>query len=482
MNNLRLFALLALGAALCGCRTTKDILDDYDRDIASGAYAHAAIEVGEMAAKEDDSVVLWRLQTAGAHYLADEKDQAIRTFDRVEDAFADRDGASTASEVAQDGLTMMVNERTLPYVGTGEDRVFTCFYKAVDFASRGELDAARVEFNRASQHQENWLWARQKEIEEAREKLEKDAEKYAKEQKTTVDTSNAASAADKAIADAGFAAQVRDGVGFDPLRDGDLSLLSQKDYLNAYVQHAAGVFRWLNRDGGRDFMRYAMDVKPGHPLVTRDFEEIDETMPTDQVWVYIEDGLCPVREEWRIDLPLILIPYANRFVQYAGMALPKLKARSAACSSYEISAGAPKAAIPQLEDIDHLLKTEFDVYMSGCLKREITRTIVKVGVQVGFGVAAETTNTRDAKLAFRIAQLGAATWAMTTTAADLRTWTTLPKTVYATRVTRPADGKILIHGNGAPVAELTLPKGNSMVFVRKPSAQAPAVVKTVTFK
>ena len=47
------------------------------------------------------------------------------------------------------------------------------------------------------------------------------------------------------------------------------------------------------------------------------------------------------------------------------------------------------------------------------------------------------------------------------------------------RVARPADGKVTISGNNFPVAELQLPEGNSMVFVRKTSFQAPAVVKAV---
>ena len=39
---------------------------------------------------------------------------------------------------------------------------------------------------------------------------------------------------------------------------------------------------------------------------------------------------------------------------------------------------------------------------------------------------------------------------------------------------------LLAAGGGAPVAEITVPEGNTLVFVRKPSAMAPAVVKSVT--
>lgn len=458
----RILPVIALlGLATAGCRTTKDILDDYDKDIASGNYAHASIEVGEMAGKGDDSVALWRLQTAAAQYMANDP-AAISTFDLVEDAYSKRDQTKAVGKAGETSLSMLTNERSIPYAGTGEDRIFTCFYKAVDYAAMNNFAAARTEFNRAAQYQDNWLWARREEIAEARKKLEADSAAYAREKNTTVDTAAATSAADKALMDASFTAKIRQGTGFDPQRDGNLDQLAQADHFNQYVDHAMNVFRWFNHD-------------PGHSFV-------GQPRPVDRVWIYVEDGLCPVRDEWRIDLPLILIPYANRFIQYAGMALPKLIERGAAHNSYSVVAGSSQANMSLMQDVDKLTKTEFDVYMSGCLKREITRTIIKAGLQVGFGVAAETTNAKDAKLAFRIAQLGVATWAMTTTAADLRTWTALPKKVYALEVTRPADGHIEIRGGGAPIADITLPKGNSMIFVRKPTAVAPATVKTITFK
>ena len=66
--------------------------------------------------------------------------------------------------------------------------------------------------------------------------------------------------------------------------------------------------------------------------------------------------------------------------------------------------------------------------------------------------------------------------------ADLRSWTGLPKRVLAVRVDRPADGRVILAGSGgAPVAEIQVPEGNSLVFVRKTSSAAAAVVKTVTF-
>ena len=133
-----------------------------------------------------------------------------------------------------------------------------------------------------------------------------------------------------------------------------------------------------------------------------------------------------------------------------------------------------------MQDVDRLMKTEFDVYFRGALAREITRVVVKVGVQVALGVVADNCDDRYTSIALKASQVAAAGWAASVTQADLRSWTGLPKKVYAMRVNRPADGRIVLSGGGMPVADVTLPEGNSIVFVSKPSAQAPAVVKTVT--
>jgi len=83
--------------------------------------------------------------------------------------------------------------------------------------------------------------------------------------------------------------------------------------------------------------------------------------------------------------------------------------------------------------------------------------------------------------ALKAAQIGVATWAATTTAADLRSWTALPKTVKMVRVDRPADGKLVVMAGGQQI-QLTVPPGNTMVFIRKPGPLAVPVVKMATFQ
>ena len=474
--NYSALATAAFAAMVVGCRTDKDILNDYEANLMRGDYAASLAEVTEKAEAGGDSEQMWRLLAAKLNYLRDDKVAAVAEFDRAEQVFARNDQTSVYAQAGTDALAMMTNDKAFAYDGGGLDREFTCIYRAIDFMSSGQSDLARVELNRAMQYQMNWLGDRRREIDAAAEKLEADIAKYESENKSQ--SSGRGEAVDKALADASFAGQIRSKCNFDPSVSGDLNQIAAADYMNVYALHLAGIFRWLAGDSDRNELRDAARYAGNSPTVQRDaFERSQSMAPHNQVWIYVEDGLCPCREEWRLDLPIVFIPFAGRYIQYAGMALPYLRYRLDAAHQWRVNG----VEMPIAADVDKLVKGEFDVYFRGALKREITRTIVKVGVQVALGVTAENVSDRNTRLALEWSQVAAAVWAASVTAADLRSWTALPKTVRLARVERPADGRIQLQGDGQPPIEVVVPEGNTLIFVRKPSAAAPAVVKTAVF-
>lgn len=476
----RATAVVLLAAAI-GCRTTKDVLDDYERDLSTGQYAHAATEVGENADEGGRDALFWQLHAAGAKSLAADMPEAIRRFDLAEDAFVKNDGQSVFAQGSDVAFAMLTNDKAFPYAGTGQDRIFTCLYKAIDYGVQGRTDAMRTELNRAAQHQENWLYERGQDIKAADERLRKDAAAY-RTQNNAKASGDDAGAVDRAMADAGLCARVKTACNFDPATDGRLETLSTKDYMNVYVQVVCGLFRWLSGENdGKYFLRDAAALKPETAMLKGDLAAANAGgKPKGNVWVFVEDGLCPRRKEWRIDLPLVLIPGLNRYVLYAGMAFPQLEARAAAASAYAVSAGGQTVQMAELESVDRLLKTEYDVYMRGAMPREITRAIVKASVQIALGVTAQNIKDDYTRIALQASQLAAAAWAVSVTGADIRTWTGLPKSVFACRVPRPETGELTVVCGNERIA-LKIPPGNSMVFVRKPGAAANSVAKVVNF-
>ena len=475
-------------ASAAGCRTTKEVLDDYEVALSTGNYTAPVQETAELAAKKDGSQLLWQLLAGGAMYMADDKGNALAMFDSAEDAMHANDATSVFARGGEGALAMMTNDRAFDYDGGGQDRVFTCLYKAIDYMTSGRPDAARTELNRAGQHQENWIWERRKDIAAAAKRMRSDADAYIRKNNASNGDHDAQVAG--VLRDASFSEQIRGKCGFDPAVSGNLDALAPKDYMNAYAEHVTGVFRWLMGDGGRNYLKDVATLAAANPVAARDFMEVDRGLrPANQVWIYAEDGLCPCREEWRLDLPLGLLPFVQRYVIYAGMALPYLRERAHGAISWSVVANGTAVPMSQLANVDALLKTEYDVYMRGALTREITRTVIKIGAQVALGVAADAAERRQYKkgksggdyLALKLAQVGVATWAATTTAADLRSWTALPKTVKVARLDRPADGKLEVVADGQRI-QLSVPPGNSMVFLRKPGPSAYPVVKMATFR
>lgn len=483
-NRILAVAALVGASAIVGCRTMEDVKRDYNSNMAAGNYAAAVPEVSEYAAKSGVDQLMWQLMSGSAYRLAGDGANASRQFDLAEDTMIGHDQASVFSKGASGAWAMMTNDKVFDYDGGGQDRVFTCLYKAIDFAVAGNPDAARTEFNRAAQHQENWLYERRKDIASANERMEKDVESYSKEKNLdSGSATNRSESVDKAFADADFALQINEKCGFDPRTSGILDNLQPTDWMNPYAAHVTGVFRWLNGDEARNYFKDAATCRKDNAVAVRDFAECDQGVrPKNQVWIWVEDGLCPERKEWRLDLPLIFVPYVRNYVLYAGMALPYLEYRSAGADGWSVSTESNSAGMSEIADVDKLLKLEYDVYMRGALAREITRVIVKAGSQAALGVAAANTRDWRAQLALKSSQCAVAVWAASVTAADTRSWTSLPKRVHAVRVDRPADGRIKINASCGLVADVTVPEGNSMVFVSKPGPFAKAVVKTVTYR
>lgn len=445
------FAAVALAIGASGCRSTKDVMADYEANVLRGQFAAAAVEPSAKADEGGKDALCWHLHAAAAGRLAGNNDEAVRRLDLAEDQFIDFDGRSKAGQALDTTVSMMTGDSAMPYSGSGQDRIFTCLYKAIDFGVMGKPMAVRTELNRAMLHQQSWRAERSAEIEAASKKLQEDARDYAKSNGAGVRSSDRT--VGRAFGDASFAAALRTNAGFDASRDGRLDLLAEDDFTNAYLSQVNATFRL-----------YAGDSGP---------------KPQDRVTVFVEDGMCPRREEWRIDLPLILIPYAGRYVKYAGMALPKLVYRNAAVTAYSVSGAGATYPMAAIQDVDRLLKTEFDVYFRGALTREIVRAVTRVGVQVALGAVRDNVSDSNTRLALELVQLGVAAYSFCATDADIRSWTALPKTVYMIDLPRPADGVITVNC-GTEQIKLNVQHGNTMVFVRKVSSAAPSVVKLFT--
>lgn len=464
--------------ALCGCRTTQDVLRDYNGEFQRGVYQRGAKETAELAEGGGGDELLWHLLSGSAYRLSGNPEQAFRHMEAADHCYGANDTKGVFSRGASSSWAMMVNDTVFAYDGGGVDRVFTCLYKAIDFLDQGNPSQARVDLNRAGQYQRNWLFDRRKEIEDARKRFDSDAQRYAKSQSTASSTASGSSAiVSSALSDASLRNQFIQHCGFDPMTDGDVeAIASTKGYMNPYALHVEGVFRWLNGDSDRNELRDAASCLPRSAMAKRDASERRASkVPRDQVWVYIEDGLCPERGEWRCDLPLYFIPGARDYLPYVAMAFPTLQTRAVASDYWRVEDKAPELIC----DVDSLVRTEYDIYMKGAVTREITRTVIRAGMEIALGILAEKHRKQNDYWAYKLGQVAVAVWAASCTRADTRSWVSLPKRVFAVRIDRPESGRMVVRAAGETVT-IELPRGNSMVFLRKPGPTASTIVKKYT--
>lgn len=473
---------LFLAAALSlftGCMTTKERMRSYANSVSVGNYAAAESVVKEVALDDRSDGLCWQLHEASAQQWQLKLPESLEALERAEDRFLLYDDSSALARGGRHAAAVLSNDLTYPYEGYGQERIFCSLYKGLNYASAGRYDEARVELNRAGEWQDKFIDTYRKQIAEAEEKLRNEADAQTRGKQ---DQYNSLSSA--ILSSPELAASIQQQCGYDRglqvSGEEVLTQLSQGDYFNTYAGHVRGVFRWLNGDNPRGDLKQIAGAMPGSVLAARDFAEYEKGVkPQGQAWIYVEDGLCPIRDEVKIHLPLGLIPMQHHIL-YTGMAFPKLVGRSVASSRYSIqSGGTGPLELEQIMDVDHLVKTEFDIFMRGAISREVVRLVLRTIPQIVLAEAAR----RDDKNGglWLLAQVGVAAYAAASMGADVRSWSALPKRVLCQRVPfRPGETLVL----RTDIREIPIPMPqcqNAIVVVRYPAQPASPSVQFITF-
>ena len=470
---MRRITFIILTCVLCLVTSCSYVQENYNQKIAIGAYKEAALLVQEEADDKDGDELLWRLEAGAGFSYANEPDESIRQFDLAEDIFQINDGRSVFSKGANATFSILTNDTSFPYTGMGVDRIFCCLYKAIDFASQGKFNASRTELNRAAQHQENWVKERNRDV----------VASYNSLQEEMSGESNGMTY-DSIVENEQFVSLIKQNTGFDYNEYKNLEHLAASSYTNAYLSHFCGVFRWIEGDGGRNFLRDAVQLMPRNVIVVEDFRNNDSgKKATGNVWVYVEDGLCPNRKEWKAIFPTALLPVVGEYVLTLSMAFPVLTERQPAAMSYSVEADGNSRQMLLLENMDRLVRTEYNVFMRGAIPREISRIIMRVGSQAVLGIAAQNVGDDTTKYILQLSQLFVAIFGAATSAADTRSWESLPKNIFVQRIPIPRDGLVTVKADTMQSLQVKVVNSrNAIIWVRKPTALAPPIVKVILFK
>lgn len=436
---------------LAGCNIPKEQITNFNGFYEQGDFSQA-LEYAQD--RLDDNTepsgnnLLWALQTATCLRAMKDYEQSNLWFDRAEEMLKHFD--TTSRELDTVGSTL-VNDNIIPYKGWVYDGTMINTYKALNFIALGKDDLARVEFNRALDRQTRAKEKFNAEIQKRKDELAKrQAENQIDYQKTTESSE----------------VQSKIKEAYPHLYD----FQAYPDFVNPFSTYLAGVFFTIIGDNAKAeyLLKESAGMMPDNSYVQKELESIGNpiTNTSSKVWVFFENGVGPIKEEYRIDLPLFLF---TGDVYYAGIALPKLVKRWPACQRLTIQSGSQSVGTEPAGDMERVMQTEFSGQYPWILTRAILATTVKTAGQAVL-IHQDSSESKTAAIFLAL-------YSFATTAADVRIWSALPDQFQCAAVEMPSDGRLRIGTGQGWSREILLPACRyAIVYIKMVSlAQEPVI-------
>ncbi|MHC4535558.1 MAG: COG3014 family protein [Planctomycetota bacterium] len=451
------FLALIILPFFTGCNSPKDQLAAFNGHFLSSDYDKSALFAEKKISKKANPKgedLLWALQLGTVQRIQQDYAQSTDSFDRAEEMLKYFDEQSTLG----DGIgSTIVNENIIPYRGEEYDGIMVNVYKALNFMVEKEFDLARVEFNRALDRQRRAKEKFNKEISKLRAELEK--EEQNEFSKSNVENPETAEL---------LAEKYPNLHNFE----------AYPDFVNPFATYLAGVFFNLVRDHSKavDLLKESYGMVGDNGYIAEDLSVTENILDgkgrlENTVWLIFENGLGPVKNELRMDIPLFV---ADDNVKYVGIALPELYFRNKAHQYLIAEVDGKDYETRLVSDMDRVIQTEF----SKDYPRILTRAIISATAKAIAQYALEKQDSSESSLA----SLFVAAYSYATTAADVRIWTSLPKEFQVARFPKPKDGKLKVKRSGSVSVEINIPDcNNAIVYVRITTSQAEPIFEVMTF-
>lgn len=466
-------ALLATVMVGCSSFRQKNQMDAFNDAYAVGDYDLALQVVSFKTAKgqavNSDEHLLDLLHQAELYRLLGRYQEATDTYDLAEEGMKSLDLANILEKSSTAFMALMVNDSERDYNALMSEAILVNTYKGLAFLAEGNNEFARVEFNRADDRTRRAVEYFSKEIAEQRAALNQ-----------------------QALTGQNTAAMVRNSLNSQSLRntisqrygaDSEWSVLPE--FIVPASTYLHGIYALANASSRADYERAVTSLtrvaamNSASDVLRRD-AKLAEALAAgkqsvaelgSQVWVIYENGLGPVLEETRIDVPLLIYHGNQQAPAYFGIALPRYRDRAAVPGSLGVLVGTGIAVqTERISDMGSVIRTEMKERFPGVLTRAVSSAVIKAVIQ------------NEAAEKFGVwGQLGAAALTIATTQADLRSWQALPNHWQATRINRPKSGKLMLTDtNGHSLGTVTIPdQPFTLLYVKRPTLAGPASVVTL---
>ena len=432
-----------------------------------GDVTNALVEATKNAdanANNKDAVI-WRLEQGAILRANGQYADSNQAFDQAQAKIDDYEQKAKV-RVGQEAGALLSNQAELDYEGRSYDGIMLNTYKALNYLALGEPDKARPELIRAYQRQQDAVEENKRRIEKVQDEAAQSKDK---------------AAMDRAENDPRFQAQMS-GTNYASLDN----LKAYTDYVNPFTVYLDGLYFMADATDGSDLERAHKSFERvagflgDNPYLKEDLAAVDGLMagrplvPT--TYVIFETGCAPVRDQIRIDIPIIVTK-----VSYIGAAFPKLNPQGNYLPGLTVLAdGTNAVATTLLCDMDSVIGLDFKNEMPVVITKTIAATVTKAVAAYAVNQAAN----QQSSLFGLVAQIGTAIYQGAVNIADERTWTTLPKQFDFCRFPTPADRKIeLKTSDGRQTMPVTIGDGIiNLVYVKSINATSPLLVTQIKLK
>ena len=357
-----LFLALILGVS--GCQNYDSFVSLYNQ----GAYLQASESLGGEKALDQDSDLLTGLYLGSAFRAQGLFNASTQAFDQAEQHLLwKHDGIQNLSDLIDSGIGFFISEAATSYQGQIYEGVLLNTYKALNHLQSHNFDQARIEFNRATQRQENA-------VTQLQEKLD------ALEQTDT-------SPQDQEILDHSHAEILEQNPTLQTRLQAIQSLTTQKNLRNPFTDYWHGIFRLIDNDSNRasDLLRNAT-VLSQNSYVLEDFalaeRSASSSLPPDfqRLWVLYEDGTGPYLTAY--DVGYDLFSFELEEYLFVSFSVPEFNHGFPAWDTLTIHSHDQTYHTQTLLDLNQYAQTEFDLAYPTILKKAIASSVFKTLAQV----------------------------------------------------------------------------------------------------
>jgi hypothetical protein len=446
-------AILSISFLFVGCASGPDV--NIDIDVGNyKAAADAAAEEKNSDAELDEANLLPTLQAGNLYLYAQDYKTSLKMLDEAEDIVKYHNEEILLGSTGDMIARLMLNDAVIDYHATITDAVMINTYKSLDYMILGKFAEARVELNRAVDRQRRAKETYAELIGKQKEAINQKA----KEESSSYNVN-------KTVNNPQLARLIKDQY------PGLYTFQAYPDFINPFTTYLAGLFFMIEGDYNKAYslLREANGMMPANQTLETDFQMAKARhLDNNYVWVIYENGLSPIKKEFRVDIPLFIV---SNNISYTGIALPRMEMRSQATVNLNVASGGKTVGTTEVvADMDRVILTEFHYSYPDIVTRAVFSALIKTAMQYELGKQNS------------YAGLAAALFQMASTQADTRTWRSIPKEFQVTRVKMPRDHKLTLH-SGLHNMEVEIDRNakHAIIYVRIPTARSRPSYSVINF-